>query len=84
MRLALTRKLALTSSPATGAALEFMERHWADLTLFDGPQFQMFVSLAVRGDVLHAVKEYKRLYRDASVREGKFAVMAARIRARQS
>ncbi|MHB1430538.1 MAG: hypothetical protein ACYCVZ_00245 [Streptosporangiaceae bacterium] len=44
----------------------------------------MFVSLAVRGDVLHAVKEYKRLYPDASVREGKFAVMAARIRARQS
>ncbi|MDA8321912.1 MAG: hypothetical protein M0030_19185 [Actinomycetota bacterium] len=83
MKLALTRNLALTTSPATDAGLEFMERHCADLALFDGAQFQTFVSLAVQGDVLHAVREYRRLYPGASVREGKFAAMAARARARQ-
>jgi hypothetical protein len=83
MKLALTRKLALASSPATDAGLEFLERHRTALTALDGPELQTFVSLAVQGDVLHAVKEYKRLYPDASVREGKFAAMAARMRARQ-
>lgn len=75
------KSLGLTTSPATDAAVAFLERHCADWVLFDGPQYADFLSLAAAGDTLHAVKEYMKIIPSASVREGKFAVAVARARA---
>lgn len=71
----------LISSPATDAGVAFLDRHCADCALFDGPQYATFLSLALAGDVVHAIKEYMNLFPGASVREGKFAVKVARARA---
>jgi hypothetical protein len=68
----------LVTTPETEAAVAFVERHCADCTLFAGPEYQSFLSLAAAGDVLHAIKEYKKICPDASVREGKFAVTLAK------
>lgn len=75
------KNFGLTTSPATDAAVAFLERHCADCALFDGPQYATFLSLAAAGDTLHAVKEYMKIIPGASVREGKFAVTVARARA---
>ena len=73
-------KFGLVTSPETDAAVAFLERHCADCTLFAGPEYQPFLSLAAAGDMVHAVKEYKKIYPGASVREGKFAAKVARTR----
>jgi hypothetical protein len=70
----------LTTSPATDAAVAFLERHCAGCILFDGPDYATFLSLAAAGNMLKAVKEYQRICPSASVREGKFAVTIARTR----
>jgi hypothetical protein len=73
-------KFGLVTSPQTDAAVAFLERHCADCTLFAGPEYQPFLSLAAAGDMVHAVKEYKKIHPGASVGEGKFAATVARAR----
>ncbi len=75
------KSFGLVTSPATDAAVAFLERHCADIALFDAPRYATFLSLATAGDSLHAIKEYMTIIPGASVREGKFAVAVARARA---